>query len=235
MLRLRKWKGVYRSESDNLLEDFYIPALSQSVRYDRAVGFFSSAMLSYAAEGVAKLLENGGRMRLIFGGEISEEDLNAMQAGYEMRPLVQKLGLEIISTIEQLADRLVHHRLTALSWMVANGLLEIKLALKRRGMYHEKIGIFTDQNGDQLVFQGSANETVYALLPDFNFESVNVFPSWRPELSDHFVPYIDGFERLWGNTTRDTIVIDFPEAARAKLIEIAKNSKPPSLLICTES
>ncbi|KKL36631.1 hypothetical protein WR30_00110 [Burkholderia contaminans FFH2055] len=228
MLKLLKFKGVYRSEGDNLLEDFYVPALSQSVRYDRAVGFFSSAMLSYAAEGISKLLENGGRMRLIFGGEISEDDLNAMTTGYEMRSSIQKLGLEFVSTIEQTADRLAHYRLTALSWMVANGWLDIKLALKRRGMYHEKIGIFTDANGDQVVFQGSANETAYALLPDFNFESINVFPSWRVELSDHFVPYIDGFERLWNNTTRDTIVVDFPEAAKAKLIEIAKNSKPPT-------
>ena len=38
--------------------------------------------------------------------------------------------------------------------MVANGHLNIKLALKRRGMYHEKIGIFEDAAGDRLVFQG---------------------------------------------------------------------------------
>lgn len=102
-------------------------------------------MLSYAAEGISKLLENGGRMRLIFGGEISEDDLNAMTTGYEMRSSIQKLGLEFVSTIEQTADRLAHYRLTALSWMVANGWLDIKLALKRRGMYHEKIGILRMQ------------------------------------------------------------------------------------------
>ena len=78
--------------------------------------------------------------------------------------------------------------------MVANGVLDIKIALKPRGMYREKIGIFEDRNGDRIVFQGSANETVQALLPDLNFESINVFPSWRPELEEHALPYVIGFE-----------------------------------------
>ena len=228
MFRGKPWKGVYRSDSDNLLEDFYLPALKDSVSYDRAVGFFSATMLSYAAQGISALVENDGHMRLIFGGEIEVGDAKAMTQGYEMRVLADRFGKLILSQIENLSDSLVNDRLTTLSWLIANGRLDIKLALKRRGMYHEKIGIFTDSTGDQLVFQGSANETTYALLPDFNFESINVFPGWRAELKDHFQPYIDGFERLWKNQTKDTLVIEFPDAAKEKLVQIAaRTSKPP--------
>lgn len=228
MFRDRTWKGVYRSDSDNLLEGFYIPALKESVSYDRAVGFFSASMLSFAAQGVSALVENDGRMRLIFGGEIDASDAQAILDGYAQRDLSDRIGRSILVQIDNLAEALANQRLVALSWLVANGRLEIKIALKRRGMYHEKIGIFTDGAGDQLVFQGSANETSYALLPDFNFESINVFPGWRTELSDHFQPYIDGFHRLWSNQTKNTHVIEFPDAARERLVKIAsRTSRPP--------
>jgi superfamily II DNA or RNA helicase len=229
MLRGQTWKAVYRSETDNLLEDFYLPALRQSVAYDRAVGFFSATMLSYAAQGITSLVKNDGRMRLIFGGELSSEDAEAIKEGYELRRLNERVGGEIMRGLDDLADALASYRMQALAWMVAQGRLEIKVALKRRGMYHEKIGIFRDAAGDQLVFQGSANETTYALLPDFNFEAINVFPTWRPELEDHFRPYVDGFERLWANESPGTLVIPFPDAARDKLIKIStKAGRPPS-------
>jgi len=232
MFRSRAWKGVYRSETDSLLEDFYLPALKESLSYDRAVGFFSASMLSYAAQGISALVENNGRMRLIFGGEIDEHDAQAIQEGYDLRDLSRRLGDGILGQIDNLSDSLANHRLTALSWLVANGRLDIKIALKRRGMYHEKIGIFTDKEGDKLIFQGSANETTYALLPDFNFESINVFPSWRPELADHYQPYLDGFERLWNNQTKGTHVIAFPDGARDRLIKIAaRTTRPPKVEI----
>lgn len=232
MFQLHPWKAVYRTDTDNLLEDFYLPALKASVSYDRAVGYFTAQMLSYAAQGISALVENDGTMRLVFGGEIDDLDAHAISEGYDIRALEKKLGLQMLGAIDNLADALANKRLEALSWMVAQGRLDIKVALKRRGMYHEKIGIFTDAAGNRLVFQGSANETVYALVPDFNFESINVFPTWRTELAEHFQPYVDGFDRLWLNQTRDTYVVNFPEAVREKLIKISvRTSRPPRVEI----
>lgn len=229
MLKDKPWKAVYRSESDNLLEDFYVPALKEAISYDRAVGFFSASMLSYAAQGVSALVEGGGKMRLVFGGEIDEDDAAAITDGYVLRKVSERVGRVVLQTVDNLAEALATQRLVALSWLVAQGHLDIKIALKRRGMYHEKIGIFRDESGDSLVFQGSANETTFALLPDFNFESINVFQTWRPELADHYQPYIDGFERLWLNETLNTHVIPFPDAARDRLVKIAtRQSRPPT-------
>ena len=199
MLRELKFKAVYRTETDSLLDDFYIPALSQSVRYDRAVGFFSTAMLSYAAQGVAAFAQNGGKMRLIFGGEIEGSEMAAIEAGYNLRTVSDRIGQQYVNVIEDIADALAYRRLEALAWLVATGTLEIKVALKSKGMYHEKIGILYDSLDDRVVFQGSANETAYALVPDFNFESINVFQSWRTEHEEYALPYVEGFERLWEN------------------------------------
>lgn len=224
-----KLKAVYRTEEDNILEDFYIPALTQAVKYDRAVGFFSAGMLSYAAQGLSAFVNNNGSIRLIIGGELQPEDYLAIKTGYDLRGIFTEKVSEIFSkqfeqAVENTSDTLFYRRLEILSFLIANGQLNIKVALRRRGMYHEKIGIFTDTAGDKIIFQGSANETTSALLPDFNFESINVFQSWRTELKDHFEPYLNGFEKLWNNRVANTLVIDFPAAAKKKLIAIAKNA-----------
>lgn len=228
MLRSLKLKAVYRSDEDNILEDFYIPALSLAVSYQRAVGYFSAAMLSYAAQGLSAFVGNNGKMQLVIGGELEAEDELAMRKGYDVRTVSERLGFKIVQTIESIGDALCYRRLEALSWLIATGRLDIKIALRKRGMYHEKIGIIRDADGDAVVFQGSANETANALLPDFNFESINVFPCWREELSSHYSPYISGFERLWSNQSINTLVIDFPEAAARRLIKIAEKCRVPT-------
>lgn len=235
MLRDVPLKAVYRSETDNLLEDFYIPALKASVAYDRAVGYFSASMLTYAAQGLSALIENDGKMRLIFGGELDPEDEHAIREGYEFRQVADRLGDKILTSMGAVSDALFSKRLEALSWLVATGHLDIKVALKKKGMYHEKIGIFTDVAGDRVVFQGSANETTHALLPDFNFESINVFQCWREELAPYYDPYLVGFENLWRNNSPNTLVLDFPDAARERLIKVARNiRKPPTPALETE-
>ena len=40
---------IYYGPADDPLANFYIPALSASVRYDRRAGFFSSSPLAIAA------------------------------------------------------------------------------------------------------------------------------------------------------------------------------------------
>jgi superfamily II DNA or RNA helicase len=227
MLRDRHFKAVYRSEADSLLDDFYVPALLEASRYDRAVGFFSATMLSYAAQGISALAARGGRMRLIFGGDIEQDESSAIEDGYMQKQLIARMGANFVAVLENVAESLTHRRLEALAWLVASGLLDIKVALKPRGMYHEKIGIIYDDSGDRVVFQGSANETVYALVPDFNFESINVFQSWRPEHEEYAIPYVQGFERLWDNKSSGTLVIPFPEAALQRLLTIGSQLKAP--------
>lgn len=211
-----------------MLKDFYIPALTHAKRYDRAVGYFSAAMLSCVSQGISALVANGGYMRLIVGGEIDELDAKAILEGYNTREIISNIADEIIykidSTVNCIDDELFKSRVRLLTWLIRNGRLDIKIALKKRGMYHEKFGIFEDVSGDKLIFQGSANETVAALSPDFNFESISVFPSWNPVLQDYYQPYLDGFDSLWNDQVANTVVIDFPTAAREKLLKTYSNN-----------
>ncbi len=218
MLRDLQFKGVYKSDLDNILEDFYFPVLSVANHYDRAVGFFSGSTISYAAQALSIFVKNGGRVRLILGAFTDKEDVEAILKGYREREISEKIGAEFLGLVSNVSDDLFQNRFDTIAWLVAHGRLEVKIALRERGMYHDKIGIIGDEADDKLVFSGSANESTHALLPAFNYESINVFPSWRSELEDYTIPHIESFERLWRNKSTATAVIDIPTAVKERLI-----------------
>ena len=222
MLRELQYKGVYKSDLDNILEDFYLPTLLVAKRYDRAVGFFSASTISYAAQALSIFVKNGGQVRLILGAFSDKEDVEAISRGYREREISEKVGAELLRLVSNVSDHLFQNRFEALAWLVAHGRLEVKIALREQGMYHDKIGIISDEAGDKVVFSGSANESTYALLPSFNYESINVFPSWRPELEDYTTPHIKSFERLWCNESAATVVIDIPTAVKERLISVSR-------------
>ncbi|WP_227507080.1 DEAD/DEAH box helicase family protein [Moraxella canis] len=222
-------KSVYTSESDNLYMDFYRPVLEKSIRYDRAVGYFSSEILKINLKGLSRLLYNKGKMRLIIGDPLSSEEYQAIQSGSKK---------EKESTVDFYLDKLLQMidedesstRLEILALLIASNSLEIKFAIRRQGMYHSKIGIVYDENKNCIVFQGSANETRYALLDDLNSESISVYKSWEEQIFLNYGQhYIDEFERLWRGESKHTYILDVTSRQYQRIAEhIAKKPKSKS-------
>ncbi len=228
MLRRLQFKGVYKSDLDDILTDFYFPALSVASSYDRAVGFFSASTLSHAAQALTAFINGGGRIRLILGAFCDQNDLDAVKEGLRVREVSERLGTEFLQQIDGVDDELFQQRFKALAWLVSQGRLEIRVALRPHGIFHDKVGIITDASGDAVVFAGSANESAAALLPTHNYESIDVFPAWRPELAEYHEPHRASFERLWANKSRGTAVMDVPSALRDRLLEVgATMERPP--------
>ncbi|RVK08928.1 DEAD/DEAH box helicase [Sinorhizobium medicae] len=223
MLRDLVLKPVYKSDTDNILVEFYLPALSTASRYDRAVGFFSAATLSYAAQALSNFVRNDGQIRLVLGAFCDQSDLDAVLNGYRLKEISEQLGRELLAQISGVSDALFQNRIETLAWLVAHGRLEVKIALRPNGMYHDKIGIITDKRGDAIVFAGSANESIHALLPAYNYESIDVFPSWKGELAGYYKPHAESFERLWTNQSRGTAVLDIPTAVKEHLVAISRS------------
>lgn len=222
-------KTTYDSEGNNLVRDFYLPVLSNSVRYDRAVGYFSSSMLVLAAQGLSGLIENGGTMRLVIGEYLTDDEFSAIQRGQGLERIQDSLTSKLSQILASTASEQHQTKLNLLSWLTATNRLQIRFALKREGMYHEKIGAFYSENGDIVVFQGSANETQNALLPDFNFESVAVYRSWDENIFELYgKPFLNRLERLWNNQISTVLVIDVKSDFYAKLSSFRTTSRPPS-------
>ncbi len=216
-------KSVYRSGDDKLLEDFYVPSLSKAVLYERAVGFFSTSILTYAFNGLSEFLKNDGHMRLIIGYPLSDEEYEVLKAGDNLRNLNKRL----INSLDELIDAsntpILEYRLKIFFFMIATGRLDIKFAYRRRGMYHEKIGILHDSYGNKILFQGSANETTNAINKDLNYESINLFYSWETEIYKRFAaPYELGFYKLWEGRDDSTVTFPISSELYNKVCERAK-------------
>lgn len=223
LLTEKEWAGVYRSGDQNLFEDFYTPALKAAVRYDRAVGFFSSEALVSNLQGISGLVNNDGRMRLIIGHPLDEKEFEAVKQGYRLQSLVASFEEKLDAILESL-EKKAEARLSLLSYLIAANRLEIKFALRKRGMYHEKIGVIYDTQENSLVFHGSANETIYALDAGYNAESISVFRSWdQHSFSLYGKPYVEGFETLWEGNQKNTVTVNVPST----FYEAISNKFPP--------
>lgn len=218
----------YRSDRDHLIQDFYIPCLEQSIAYYRAVGFFSSSSLAAAAKGITALIRSGGTMQLIASPYLSSEDAAAITLGIKNRNEV--ITDHLLQVLGQEFDRVVRHRLECLAWLLQHGVLDIKLAIPKgicwQGIYHEKLGIFEDKEGNRVTFTGSANESSAALID--NFECIDVFWSWEPALHARVLNKFEHFQNLWSNQTVNLEVLEFPEAARRSLLKLCPEN--PSIL-----
>ncbi|MEP8912487.1 DEAD/DEAH box helicase family protein [Enterobacter mori] len=200
MLKNAALKYTYSSEDCSIVKDFYIPALKSASSYDRAVGFFSSSSLSIAARGLAPLLFNGGRMRLIIGYPVNPEDFEAIKIGVNIQKHFIDISEKTNDFLQNMIDTLECRRFDALSFLVASKRLEIRFAFRPRGMYHEKIGVIRDVNFDRVAFIGSANETENALNDDLNSESINSYFSWDESIYKHYgLDIEERFEKLWND------------------------------------
>jgi superfamily II DNA or RNA helicase len=213
----------YRSDRQDVVADFYVPALSVASNYSRAVGYFTSTSLALFARGVRSFAERGGSMRLIASPHLSADDITDIERGYDVRTILERAALRELDTE---ARATVVQGLGVVGRLIAEARLDIKLAFVeqqgRIGIYHEKIGVFRDEAGDLVAFTGSANETLGGLLA--NFESVEVYAGWRPGDGARALRIEEDFEDLWNNRTPNLQVEPFPTVARERLVEIARRS-----------
>jgi DNA phosphorothioation system restriction enzyme len=217
----------YRSDRCDLVQDFYIPCLENSILYSRAVGFFSSTSMATMAKGLMSLLRSGGKMRLIASPCLSESDAEAIALGLKQRDEV--ITQSIIRELDREFEEVLQDRLACLAWLVSENLLEIKLAVckdirNHRGIYHEKLGVFSDEVGNLVVFTGSANESSSALID--NFECIDVFCSWEAGVRERTLSKAENFRRLWENQTPLLDILDFPEAAKRSLLRLRPDQVP---------
>jgi superfamily II DNA or RNA helicase len=213
-----KLKATYSSEDSSLVGDFYLPFLGSARNYDRAVGYFSSHSLTFAVQGLVDFARNGGKMRLIIGWPVSEEEYCAIKQRGFSKADIASLNLEIDTALRSGTTATAQFRLNLLSWLVRSDLLVIKMVVKQGGMFHEKLGILTDEEENRIVFQGSANETLNALDSDKNLESISVYPSWKPEIfADYGEEYQTRFERLWDDSAKKSKTIDLPSESYERI------------------
>ena len=209
----------YHTVEDNVIEDFYIPCLSNSLSYNRITGFFAGITFQMLAKGLSKLITNGGQMRMIISTRLSQQDEEAIRQGYSERAIVEKNFLE---RFKDPTDEFEKGYLSLLTYLISHCILDIRVvsigSAITTAMEHEKIGIFFDEVGNMVAFSGSGNETPSGLK--HNSEDFDVYCSWKG-----VDPYgrcfnkASYFNKLWNGKFPNAHTMTFPEAVKEKIFQ----------------
>lgn len=227
MLRDLNLLPVYDSEQYDLIRDLQVPLLAHSRDYLRGVGFFTSGWLRLAAQGIVSLVEAGGKARVVVSPILEASDWEALKLG-EAAKTDSVLRAILQRCIDDLSRSLDRDTCNALAWMVADNVFEFRFAVPRdyetAGTYHDKVAVFTDFNGDQVVIHGSLNDSIGGSL---NGEAFSVFKSWEAGQYAYVNMHCSRLEALWNDRNRKFHVCSIPEAIREKFIKLRSTAERP--------
>lgn len=202
--------GVHENE---LINDFYIPVLENSINYYRIAGFFSSSSLCIALRGIEAIVSNGGKIKLLISPELSDDDYNILkQSEFKSSNILYKNF--------DLNDINENDHLQLFAWLLANDRLEVKIVVNKNtqhSLFHQKVGIMMDNENNMISFSGSVNETAQAWLN--NIEEFKTFKSWVDGQSEYLHDDLKKFVEFWNNDRSDyAIVYDIPTALKDEII-----------------
>lgn len=212
---------IYSSYDNDLVDEFYNPVLKSAIKFDRISAYFTARTLALYARGIEYFARQGHKYRLIISENISAEDYEIIKQGYKLK---ENLKNKILNNLKEELSLEEEKNLSNLAYLISIGIVDIKMAFVKQGIFHDKCGILYDENNDVICFRGSNNETAAAL--DINYEGFTVTCSW---LLDSYGFYekiikksISEFDKLWNNKHDKIIVL---EAEDVILNEILKHNK----------
>jgi superfamily II DNA or RNA helicase len=164
-------------------------------------------------------------MKLITGLFSKKEDILVAEDAMKDPDKIIK-EIEENFDIDNIENLFIRESIKAFGWMLANKLLEIKIALPKKNhlfdfpaLFHQKIGIIRDTFGNELSFSGSINETGIGWLK--NIEEFKVFRKWEEHEKKYFEKDKKRFFELWNNLSEKVEVIPLPQAIKEKLVKTA--------------
>ncbi|MEM2888126.1 MAG: restriction endonuclease subunit R, partial [Candidatus Bathyarchaeia archaeon] len=124
-------------------------------------------------------------MQLIVGATLQKSDVEAIRLGHENSEKI--LSEMMLRHLDDIYEELIRDHVKALAWLVARDQLEIKVAIvvdeagypidhdtaTKTGIFHQKVGILEDADGNIISFSGSINES--AMSWENNIEEFKVF------------------------------------------------------------
>lgn len=216
-------KHSYVSYGDeNIAKSFLVPALRHTRLYRRSVGFFSSSVFSTIIDGIVSLSRNDGTIQLIASPNLSAEDIQAIDLGYQKREdiIAGAFERDFEDAIKELEDA----HLQLLAALIASGTMDIKIAVtKGTGIYHDKLGILEDFDGNTVVFYGSANSTASGYKN--NYEKIRIVKSWVQADAESISDEVAEFDALWNNTNPHVTVYDYTVSAKTQILKVIETRK----------
>ena len=246
-------KRYYENGDDNIGKQFVQPCLQECIRYRRGTAYFKSSSLIAYASALHHVIKDNVKIEIlcspaldqdkillrIWEGNITEE---------EKLKTLQRLGEEIIwkaVKYQKDPEKSIRERADILAYLIANEQLEIKIAVKKdndwphpwptedeidnfSNLYHVKRGYFVFEDGKQIAFNGSFNET--ASGHKHNTEEVNVIKVWRDgddkKRGEDIIKRVD---RDWNEENKNLYIRPLSKELIEKIRESAPDKKPEKM------
>ena len=230
----RDWEPAaeYFTDSHDVAAGFYRPCMRDAIRYDRITGFFSSAVFLIVWAEIVDFAARGGRIRIICSPALSASDATSIADAY--RALTSD---ELAESLLAEYHRLLQHPYLAepakvLAGLIVDGVVDIRVAqvspharASSRSMFHDKTGLFFDDNGDAIGFRGGINETYLGFAVGGNVDSITVWTSWASGRETQLTSSnIERFERLWRDEAQGVDVHEVPDVALEEFSRTAAES-----------
>jgi len=185
-----------------------MPILSLASSYDRSTGSFSVAGIKALAQPLVHFMRNVIElssplpvMRIVASHDISDSDYDQISGGYQKRyKTAEEKLLAILQSLKDSSDQELLRAVRNIGTMVQLGCLDIKVAVpteKLGGLFHRKIGVFTDFHENKITFEGSQNVSKSGDGSEKNLEGLVAFCSDEPAIMKFKAGHIRFFEDLW--------------------------------------
>lgn len=207
----------YHSKGDDsMIEHFLNPVLKHTKLYKRCAGFFSASSLLSLQDSLIEMARNKGRIQLICSPKLSQEDIETIKQGYEDREALIRdcFSRDFLAELEETSN----DQLQLLYQLIVEKVLDIKICVTEGiGIYHDKLGILEDHDGNVIVFYGSANAS--ATAHQDNYEKIRVVKGWVAGSFETIADEQHEFDSLWNATNKFAIVYDFNDAAKNHILK----------------
>jgi len=219
---LRATEPIYILPKDDVAGGVITPGMSASSSAEVMIGFFASQALAEIAPGLASYLRGtSAPLRLIVSPYLSAADQAALRSGIDAEALAHT---KIVDALPD-ADALASHTLACLAWLIAQGRLQMKVALMRDALFHPKVWLFHD-GLETAALHGSANMTGAGLSR--NREQLSLARSWMSDDAARTCARLSAeFELLWSGGDNDCVVVDLPKAIEERLLRDFKGERLP--------
>jgi len=215
---------IYTTDT-NPIATFFVPVLKLSKKYDVAVGYFSSNWIKNAAEGIVALVKNQGKSRWVINPELSEQDWLIFETFNDSEKL-EWISQKIDDSFSQLFKELKEDTRNVLAWLIYKEIIDFRIAVPTKelsGIFHPKIGIFTDKNGNEIAFTGSYNATAAA---NTNWEQIEIFCSWID--SKRVQSKVSKFNNIWNELERNLKIYKPSDTTLQKIIKYRDSHHIPT-------
>lgn len=202
-------KRHLRGPRENLSEELFSPGFKDANLYRRQTAFFQPSILKCWAESIEKIVEDEIKLEVLMAFSNSNSRIlraiKGLQSDKEKSNFLDRQVSDMFSQCLGLAASSsdASNRTKLIKYLYSKKLLEIKLIASfnpdtdELGLAHEKAGYFLKNDGEIILFFGSANESESAFLRQG--EHLQVYNSSIPTDLEDLNYFKEDLDKKWNN------------------------------------